>query len=181
MKLLGIKSLVSNVGALISLRDVKGRLSKFFIWNEIDGGFLKFTVPRGEAQAGITPRRLQVVDYLETDIGIPVFSRKAKDRLLEVAPGEVEFYECVVVCKGEEYSFFLGKILKYLPLIDEQRSTFRLLAEGERLLDDAVYKDGTIAEFYMARDREFCERLVVSSQFVELCKQGGLEVGFSKP
>ncbi|WAH58658.1 DUF1629 domain-containing protein [Pseudomonas sp.] len=181
MKLFGIESLVSNVGGLISLPDSRGRLSKFFIWNEIDGKFLNFTVPRGEAQADVIPRRLQTVDYLESDIGIPIFSQKARDRLLEVAPGEVEFYECVVVCKGKEYSFFLGKILKYQPLIDEQRSTFRLLAEGERLLDEAVYQDAKVTDFYMARDREFCERLVVSSQFVELCKQDGLEVGFSKP
>lgn len=181
IELFGLESLASNTGGLISLPDSKGRLSSFFIWNKGDGKSLKFKVPCGYAQADVICGKLQVVDYLDADIGIPIFSKKAKEKLLAVAPDEIEFYECVVVCGGKEYSFFLGKALKYLPLIDVERSTFRVLAEGERLLVQAEYLDIQAPTFYMARDQEFCERLVVSQQFYELCEQEGLELGFSKP
>jgi hypothetical protein len=80
---------------------------------------------------------------------------------------------------GSSRSF--GKALLYLPLVDTQRSEFTTLTDGRPLLRKAAYRTTFDLDFSIARDQEFCERLVVSQKFVDLCRREALRVDFAEP
>ncbi|BDR57689.1 hypothetical protein [Xylocopilactobacillus apicola] len=111
-------------------------------------------------------------DYLSANIGIPIFSCRAKSVFETKIPTEISFYECII----DDEFFFFGKIEKYLPIIDEERTTFRTLLDGSRVIDEPIYK--TDDDFFITRDKVFCEQLVVSQKFVDLCREEKLNINF---
>lgn len=181
MKLYGLEATVSAAGDIVNLADGKGRIAAYFIWNEGNDKAFQFSKPRADAQGRVKLKDLLAADYLQANIGVPIFSAKGKNILASSIPDHVRFYECLVSCEGQEQVFFLCKVLSYLPLVDKQRSSFRTLSEGEKILTQAVYRDDIEQEFFIARDAEFHERLVVSQGFVELCQREGLHIRFGAP
>ncbi len=181
MEVYGIESPISSEGDIFVLPDSKGRLAAFFIWNEGDGKFLQFSKIRAQAQERVRLNEVRSADYLRANIGIPIFSAKAKDFINNIIPNDLKFYECEISCEGTEEIFFLCKVMKYLPLVDRQKSSFRTLSGGEQILTNAVYRIDIDEEFYIARDTEFCERLVVSKKFVDLCRSERFHIEFVDP
>jgi hypothetical protein len=176
-----LESTVVADGDVVDLHNPNGRISSFFIWDRGDDKSLAYAKPRAEAQELIRLRDVLETDYLRASIGVPLFSYKARTVLAGALPGEIRFYDCTVRCDDSELPFFLGKVLRYLPLVDEERSRFRTLAAGQRVLSQAVYRTDAGPDFAIARDAEFRERLVVSQRFVDLCHDEGLNVGFAEP
>lgn len=163
-------------GGLIDFIDTKSRLSSFFIWNEGDGKFLNFSKPRGIAQKSLHFDKLKNSDYLPANLGIPILSKKSKEIFEKKIPSEMSFHECVIECNGSEETFFLCKIKKYLSIIDEDKSSFRTLLDGSQLLDIAAYKYDE--SFFIARDKIFCEKLIVSQKFVDICNEEKIYIDF---
>ena len=95
--------------------------------------------------------------------------------------GEASFYECHVTCQDKMLPFYLFKTNKFAHLIDKEKSSFRMLGEGERVISKAVYLDDFDDKFLIARDIEFCERLVVSESFAKICEVSNLTIGFGSP
>ncbi|SUB84233.1 Uncharacterised protein [Pragia fontium] len=170
---------ISNLnwnGGLIDFSNAKSRLSSFFIWNEGDGRFLHYSKPKGKAQISFQRDKLINSDYLPANIGIPLFSKKAKDVFEKRISSEMSFYECSVECEGSDELFFLCKVENYLSIIDEEQSSFRQLLDGTKLIDIPSYKCDEL--FFIARDKVFCERLIVSQKFVDTCDEEGIHMDF---
>jgi hypothetical protein len=176
-----LESTLSAEGSIFDLFDPKGRIASFFIWGEGDDKQFRFSKPKAVAQQPITLQAILKSDYLTANIGVPLFSEKARSVLSAHIPDELQFYECVVQCQGQQTTFFLGKTLRYMPLVDQQQSEFRTLTGGEKILSKAAFREDTANQFFIARDVEFQERLVVSQKFVDLCRFERLNVEFSEP
>lgn len=162
--------------ALVDVLDKKSRLSGFFIWNDGDGKFLSYLEPTCKLQRNLSKDDLENIDYFPANIGIPIFSHKAKSLFECKGITELSLYKCLL--DGESESIYLCKINNYLPIIDNEKTIFRKLTDGTKLIDIPTYKCD--AEFYIARDAVFCERMVVSQKFVDLCNEGGLNIHFMK-
>lgn len=159
---------------VIDFPDPKSRLSSFFIWNEGDGKFLSYSLPKGKVQSTMRSDKLMVSDYLPANIGVPVFSQRAESIFERRIPSEMTFYKCTVENASE--TMLLCKVNNYLPIIDEEKTTFRKLIDGTKLIDVPVYKCDK--DFFIARDSIFCERMIVSQLFVDLCNEEGLNIEF---
>lgn len=161
---------------VIYFSDPKSRLSSFFIWNEGDGKFLSYSLPKGKVQSTMRSDKLMVSDYFPADIGVPIFSQRAVSIFERRIASEMSFYKCTVENVSEMLS--LCKVNNYLPIIDEERTTFRELIDGTKLIDIPAYKCDK--DFFIARDSVFCERMIVSQLFVDLCNEEGVNIEFSQ-
>lgn len=161
---------------VIYFSDPKSRLSSFFIWNEGDGKFLSYSLPKGKVQSTMRSDKLIVSDYFPADIGVPIFSQRAVSIFERRIASEMSFYKCTVENVSEMLS--LCKVNNYLPIIDEERTTFRELIDGTKLIDIPAYKCDK--DFFIARDSVFCERMIVSQLFVDLCNEEGVNIEFSQ-
>ncbi|EEF3253768.1 TPA: hypothetical protein O7X39_004500 [Salmonella enterica] len=165
-------------GDLVNFPDKKGRLSGFFIWNEGDGKFLQYTKPRGQTQGAFTIDKLRKADYLPINMGIPVFSERAKRVFERNIPGKMSFFECIIECEGVEFLFYLSKVNEYVNIIDEDKSLFRTLTDGSKIIRKPFirYLDG----FFIVRDETYCTYLVVSQKFVDMCINENIVIDFLK-
>ncbi len=161
---------------VIDFSDPKSRLSSFFIWNEGDGKFLSYSLPKGKVQSTMRSDKLMVSDYFPANIGVPIFSQRAVSIFERRIASEMSFYKCTVENVSETLS--LCKVNNYLPIIDEERTTFRELIDGTKLIDIPAYKCDK--DFFIARDSVFCERMIVSQLFVDLCNEEGANIEFSQ-
>lgn len=161
-------------GDLINFPDSKGRLFDFFIQNKGDGRFLQYTKPRGYAQDNFSVAKIKKADYLPVIMGIPVFSEKAKNIFERKIPDEMSFYECIIECDGDETIFFIGKVNSYLPLVNNDKSSYRKLSDNRNVICKPFFDyQGT---FFIARDEVYSHYLVVSGGFVEICKKENIKM-----
>ena len=159
---------------VIDFSDPKSRLSSFFIWNEGDGKFLTYTKPKGKSQNSFLQNKVKTTDYFPANIGIPIFSQRAKYIFESRMSAEVTFYECTV--EGINEILFLCKTNRYLDIIDEKKTIFRTFVDGFKLIDVPAYQCDV--DFFIARDNVFRERMVVSQKFVDICKSENLNIDF---
>ena len=180
MAFFSLASPANKSGDIFDLKDGKSRLLMYFTLPAGDGKFLQFTRPQAIAQELVKHEDVIAADYLEAQIGIPIFSAKAKLVFEATLPGAMDFFACDVHCDGQIDEFFLAKVNVYLPIIDPERTEFRLVG-SHRLIVKAAYKAANGDDFAIARDVDFCERLVVTDRFVEICQLSGLNIDFSRP
>ncbi len=176
MNIYTISSSFSLGNGVIDFSDPKSRLSSFFIWNEGDDKFLSYSLPKGKVQSTMRSDKLMVSDYFPANIGVPVFSQRAVSIFERRIASEMSFYKCTVENASQTMS--LCKVNNYLTIIDEERTTFRELIDGTKLIDIPTYKCDK--DFFIARDSVFCERMIVSQLFVDLCNEEGLNIEFSQ-
>lgn len=181
MNLYRLDSPVQAGGGRIALTSGKQRIVPFFIRGEGDDRWLQFTPLRAQAPAGLGLRDLGSVDYLHAAVGVPMFSEKARAVLAAAIPHELGFYECVVRCQDGDLPFFLARTLLRLSLVDKERSDFRTLSAGPVVLTRTVYRSAVDRDFFIARDADFLERLVVTERFVDLAEQYSLNITFADP
>lgn len=113
---------------VIDFSDPKSRLSSFFIWNEGDGKFLSYSLPKGKVQSTMRSDKLIVSDYFPANIGVPIFSQRAVSIFERRIASEMSFYKCTVENVSETLS--LCKVNNYLQLLTrkEQRLGNLLMA-----------------------------------------------------
>ncbi|CNE61280.1 Uncharacterised protein [Yersinia nurmii] len=122
-----------------------------------------------------------MADFLPANIGIPIFSEKAMGAIRDFIPESVKGVECIISCEGRQVTYNLCWVGVYLNLVDEEKSSFRTLSDGDKILTKAIYKSDFQYDFMIARDAEFKERLVVSQGFVDFCHSKKLNVNFGEP
>lgn len=176
MNIYTISSSFSLGNGVIDFSDPKSRLSSFFIWNGGDDKFLSYSLPKGKVQSTMRSDKLMASDYFPANIGVPVFSQRAVSIFERRIASEMSFYKCTVENASQTMS--LCKVNNYLTIIDEERTTFRELIDGTKLIDIPTYKCDK--DFFIARDSVFCERMIVSQLFVDLCNEEGLNIEFSQ-
>ncbi|PHM39017.1 hypothetical protein Xmau_03186 [Xenorhabdus mauleonii] len=180
MILYELDSTLKSNGDVIDINDSKGRLSSYFIWNKEDGNFLNFMKPRCQSQKNIKLDNLLSSDYLPANIGIPVFSKKAMKAFESTFIDDIKGFECIVNCEEGEYVYYMCFINVFLNLVDTENSEFRSLSNGRKILTKAIYKNCDELDFYIARDTNFKERLIVSQKFVDFCHSNELNINFLK-
>lgn len=176
MKLYALFTSADANGSVIDLRDNQGRLAGYFIWDRDDGKFLWFVIPRGKAQKPLTADRISATDYLEANIGIPIFSDRARRALAAALAGDAHFHELTVEAEGAEFTFYMCKILARRAVIDQLRTQFRPLADGTRMITRPVYTADPIEPFLLARDTDYPEYFVASEAFMTLCGEHNLSI-----
>ncbi|GAB3694905.1 hypothetical protein [Corynebacterium nasicanis] len=120
---------------------------------------------------------MRQADCLDLMIGAPVFSR----RLVESAPtdllAELELYDAAIDLV--EGYFHVAGVKKYLPLINEEKSSYRLLSDGSRTISRKVFSPWDGEPFYLARDINYPETLVAGHPMVEFCRKNNFRVLFT--
>lgn len=178
MKIYRLQSRVEVEGELISINDGSSRISRYFVQNVGSGEFLQFTTARGSAGYPYSVASMSETDFLEAVLPIPIFSARAKAVLQAPLAGEMDFHPIVISVGGQEVDFYLGRTNVTCALLDEAKSTYRLLA-GARIPDTDIYNKVIDALFLIARDAKYPARLAVSERFVELCNAANLNIGFA--
>ncbi|MEQ4618770.1 MAG: DUF1629 domain-containing protein [Corticimicrobacter sp.] len=175
-----IDSLLAAGGDVIDIRDPKGRISSYFIWGEGDGAFLGFTTLEGIAQENIEYSNLLEADYLSANIGVPVFSERAMREIEEFAPGSLEWARIRIACEEHVTDFYLCRTNDFLDIVDKEASSFRMLRDGDFILEKAVYKGNPGDGFLIVRDSEFKTQMLVSRRFMDFCRERKLKIDFRK-
>lgn len=160
-------------------RGVSDRLWRYFVEGGEDGAFLRYSTVVAEAPNDLTAEQVEAADYLDTNLNIPIFSAAFVAATREHLAEDLEFYPCVVRCAGRDLdTFHMGRVKKYLPLVDRARSTYRMLPAGGRLLRRPAYDPRLADRFMIARDDEHRAGVVCAPRLVELVQRAGLRVNF---
>ena len=112
----------------------------------------------------LTLTSIQTLDYLESFLPAPIFSKRAKKRIEEMAGDDVLFYPCKVNLRGELLEFYLAKIFRKLPIIDMENCPFRTLSNGKKIPTYPYRFTSQEVEFTLARDCFYPSTFVVSSK-----------------
>lgn len=180
MKLYYLNSPAKSNGDLISISDKQHRIANYFIWNKSDGKFLNFSKVIGLAQEYLTEEKILQSDYLDCNMSIPIFSKRARDTILDTLPKSMDFQEMSILSQKKELKFYAGKCLNYYNIINNDKSIYRLLTDGSRILSEPVFNLEIENNFSLARDIENPQIIVASEIFRDVCRKNHLQIGFSK-
>lgn len=113
---------------------------------------------------------IQRLDYLESFLPAPIFSKRAKKRIEQIVEGDVVFYPCKISVRGELLQFYIAKIFRKLPILDVENSPFRTLSNGKKIPTYPYKFVSQEVEFTFARDCYYPSLYVVSSKLQkEMC------------
>lgn len=112
----------------------------------------------------LTLESIQKLDYLESFLPAPIFSKRAKKRIEEIVGDDVLFYPCKVNLRGELLVFYLAKIFRKLPIIDMENCPFRTLSNRKKIPTYPYRFTSQEVEFTLARDCFYPSVFVVSSK-----------------
>jgi len=154
--------------------------------------FLFFTMDRGNEEQ-IQRRQLEFVagegynleNIVKTDfIYCPIallFSEKFVEKVGDVLKEELQFFPCKLICKEKSLDWYIAKIIRRIPMIDREASTYTTLTDGEKVLEFPKYRRDVEEKFFIARDTENIAYYVVSEQFKNLCTENELLIGYDDP
>ena len=178
MKLYYPHSPATVSGDLVDISDKQNRISSYFIWNEGDGKFLKFTKLQGIAQDFISENEMRHSDYLDCNMSLPIFSKKARDILQRGMPDEMEFHDLAIVKNNQRFDFAICKCLKYVQLVNSSASTYAALTDGMPALSKPVLNATCDTDFFIARDSVERQVFAVSQKLIDICKMNDLHILF---
>ena len=133
------------------------------------------------SEGGMTSGVLEKTDLLKNGRfgGIPIVSERFKDKMSKYLSRIIDFYPCQVAINKDNYMFFLCKLKNILPIIDYENSTYRMLIDGGKILDDPIAVKSNVDErLLMVRDSKSPSIVVVSDLFREIVEQEGLNIRF---
>ena len=111
--------------------------------------------------------------------GIPIVSERFKDRMSKYLSRLIDFYPCQVAINEDNYMFFSCQLKNVLPIIDYKNSTYRVLIDGRKILDDPIAIKSDVDErLLMVQDSKSPSIVVVSDLFKEVVEQEGLNIRF---
>ena len=133
------------------------------------------------SEDGMTSEILEKTDFLRNGRfgGIPIVSERFKDKMSKYLSRLIDFYPCQVAINEDNYMFFLCQLKNVLPIIDYENSTYRVLIDGRKILDDPIAIKSDVDErLLMVRDSKSPSIVVVSDLFKEVVEQEGLNIRF---
>lgn len=169
---------VNHEFAVVDFKDTQYRLFNFFVKNQGDGKFLNYATPIGIAQEGYTKETIVTTDYIHTTGNVPVFSEKFVEELGEELKDEISFYKCIIKCEDESFTFYFGKIEKYIDMIDRDKTVYKNSPDGNTIVSKLVFKNEFVQNFFVARDEEYKAYICVSEDFKRMVEQKGLCINF---
>ena len=135
----------------------------------------------GIAQKGFTHKLLSQTDYLINARfgGIPVFSERFIERTRLYLSDKISFYPCQILLNNKSYNFFLCRIKQIMPVIDYEKSGYRILSDGNKIVDEPIIiKENVNEELLIVRDSTYKSKIIVSNLFKKIVEKEQLNVGF---
>lgn len=172
--------MVNDLESSINITDKSGKITNYFINDTGDGKFLDFTKVKINS-IGYDEEKISKTDLLGISLGIPIFSKKAKDKLEEILLDEIEFFESELNINQNNIICFSGKIKKKVELIDKNKSRFRTSTTGSQFLIKPILKENIEMDFYIAKDKDFPSYFYVSEKFIDLITENILKIKYSTP
>lgn len=133
------------------------------------------------SEDGMTSEVLEKTDLLRNGRfgGLPIVSERFKDKMSRYLSRLIDFYPCQVTINEDNYMYFLCQLKNILPIIDYENSTYRVLTDGSKILDDPIAIKSDVDErLLMVRDSKNPSIVVVSDLFKEVVEQEGLNIQF---
>lgn len=166
---------------LIEINGSYDRITSYFLSNVNNEKFSKNLKLTAIAQEGLTNKMLSKLDYLE-DIrmgNIPVFSEKFKNTMSKYLADKVDFYPCEVYLNSACYQFYAVRVNNVAPIIDYEKSGYRILTDGSKILSEPrIVKEEIDENLLIVRDSEYISVVVVSNLFKQIVEKEKLNVGF---
>ena len=165
----------------IELNGSYEKMSEYFFSNIENEKFISNVKFSGVAQSGFTDKLLSQTDYLENASfgGIPVFSERFAGKMGQYLSGKVEFYPCQISLGENRYNFYLCRVKNIMPIIDYEKSGFRLLTDGSKIVDEPIIiKEDVDKNLLIVRDSKYKPTVVVSDLFKEIAEKEKMKIGF---
>lgn len=181
MKTYYIQPILNKPETLIVFQGNTDRIVKYFVLNNHDDNFLHFSKLVGVAQKDLKEKDLKRCDYLQGIVNIPIFSSRFVNELSCILKNEIAFYPIEIQCKGISEEFYLAKIKNYMNLIDYEKSGFRTLRDGSRILSyPKIILHNLSDDFLIARDEKNKSEWIVSEHLKKIVEETGLKMKFNE-
>ena len=131
------------------------------------------------AGTGYTLKNIKKTDYIESPCAL-LFSKQFVEKVGNELKEELQFLPCNLICENVNLEWYAAKILKKIPIIDKENSTYRTLTDGEKILKFAKFRKDIEEIFFVAKDNESITDFAVSEMFMELCKKNNLLIRFKE-
>ena len=128
---------------------------------------------------GYTKQNIGKTDYIFCPCAL-LFSERFVKKVEAVLINELQFIPCKIMCQGDTYEWYAARIIRRLPLIDKEASTYITLSEGEKIYDIIKYRTNIEDNFFIAKDVDSITDFAVSELFRELCVKNELNINFKK-
>ena len=149
----------------------------FFSFNKGDVEKMKRKKIDFIAGTGYTLENVEKTDYINCSPPL-LFSNKFVERIGNKLGDEVQFFPCNLICQQVNLNWYAARIMRKIPIIDKEASTYSILSGGEKVIRIAKYRKDIEERFFIARDEENIPYWVVSELFMELCKSNELLIRF---
>lgn len=120
---------------------------------------------------------VEKTDYINCSPPL-LFSNKFVERIGNKLGDEVQFFPCNLICQQVNLNWYAARIMRKIPIIDKEASTYSILSGGEKVIRIVKYRKDIEERFFIARDEENIPYWVVSELFMELCKSNELLIRF---
>lgn len=131
------------------------------------------------AGTGYTIENIGNTDYIDCAAAL-LFSGRFVERIGSILKEELQFFPCNLLCQDVSLEWYAAKIIRRIPIIDKETSTYRTLSGGEKMLKFIKYRKDIETPFFIAKDNENITNFVVSELFMDLCKNNGLLIRFKE-
>lgn len=182
MKLYQLKEKLRSERILVDVKASTDRMFQFFVFFVTpngDGKFLQYMNLVGKADFGVKDSDLEKVDFLRAlSGGYPLFSERLVSLLKEELGDEMDFFPIEIEAKTIKRPFFVGKINRFLELIDYEKSDTETDQDGNKrlaLFGKMVFKEN-LPDFFIARDSRSNVRWFVSEKMKNLIEKHQLQV-----
>ena len=129
------------------------------------------------AGEGYTLENIENTDYIDCPCAL-LFSKRFVERVGNILREELQFFPCTLTCQDVNLDWYAAKIIRSIPIIDKEASTYRTLSDGEKMLKYVKYRGDIKEQFFLARDKESITDWIVSELFLDLCKDNDLLIHF---
>lgn len=130
------------------------------------------------AREAYTLANIEETDYIRSVYRALLFSKRFVERVGNAMSEDVLFFPCELICDGVGLDWYVAKIIRRIPIIDKEASTYQTLSGGYKIIAHARYRKDIEEPFFIASDVEKGTHFVVSELFMDLCKKNGLLIKF---
>lgn len=180
LKLYRIDSAIVHPDNYVKYKKDPKELRKFFGLGKGDAEKIlrmKIFFDAGEAYDA---SNIILTDYINSPVA-PLFSKRAVEIIKDRVCDEALFVPVMIRCSGECYEWYACRIDKRVKLINEETSVFRELTDGTKIISLARYRTDIEEDFYMAKDIDYNDVLIMSQSFKRICDENNLNIRFLNP
>lgn len=180
LKLYRINTTLNHPDYMAGLKKNSEEIYSFFRLDKGDEEKIKRGRMEFFAGTGYTLDNIEKTDYINCPSAL-LFSKRFVERVGNTLKEEMQFFPCNLICQDVSFEWYAAKIIRRIPIIDKEASTYRTLTDGQKILDFVKYRRDIEEKFFIAKDKEYITDFLVSQLFKELCENNDLLIKFEKP